>query len=208
MNFDWQPGHSRPACGVCAHRRYLLTCAEYDELAAEYKGHCGICDVIERSRYGWLVIDHDPFIADWAVRGLLCTPCNTRISVGYATTEAEIAYLADPWYLRRLAVLGLGVEPPAEPPVGVTLCVRGRPFLHTADGWECQKRNGPRGALSWTVLHKRLGPLALPGPALQAASWTREAPIEGGKLLTPTHCAPARSLTRTGTASTSARSVA
>lgn len=73
-----------------------MSCEDYDALAASIGGSCQVC----ATPFGEQVpqIDHDPEVGPWAVRGMLCTRCNTGL--GSATDDRVARYLADPWYIR------------------------------------------------------------------------------------------------------------
>ena len=58
----------------CTHRRYQMTCEEYDALRISQGGVCGVCAGTNGTR---LAIDHDHALGTWAVRGLVCHYCNT-----------------------------------------------------------------------------------------------------------------------------------
>lgn len=130
--------HSRPARGRCAHRAYCLTCDEFDELVAEHSGRCALCNCTgSESRRGVLVIDHDFRYGNWAVRGLLCSRCNTLIDIpGRQRTLAEEAYLVDPWWRRRFGRLGLPTEVLPEPALGTLVVVDRESWKRTGAGWE------------------------------------------------------------------------
>ncbi|MDX3645315.1 endonuclease domain-containing protein [Streptomyces sp. MB09-02B] len=101
-------GDNAPRACRHRHRRYGMTCADYAALLRRSGGKCEICRVpgIETS-HGYLVIDHDYAygFSGGAVRGLLCSPCNTRIAypTNGAHAEAKAQYLASPWHLERPA---------------------------------------------------------------------------------------------------------
>lgn len=83
-----------------------MSCAEYAALLQRADGRCEICRVPgAETSHGYLVIDHDYAYGfnGGAVRGLLCSPCNTRIAypTNGANAEAKERYLANPWHLRR-----------------------------------------------------------------------------------------------------------
>ena len=88
-----------PTCGK--HRRYHLTCGQYDALVANAVGLCGLCGHPPRCDHP-LNIDHDHAVGWSAVRGLICCACNTRL--GYIEKgrrkmdPSSRAYLASPWY--------------------------------------------------------------------------------------------------------------
>jgi len=86
---------------VNTHVVHLLTCAEYDDLLATARGCCMLCWRSDAP----LCIDHDHQLGPWAVRGLLCRSCNSRlIHVDSGAREATVGvaeYLANPWHLRQ-----------------------------------------------------------------------------------------------------------
>jgi hypothetical protein len=88
------PGHEK-----CRHRAYAMTCSEFDELWARAGGRCEICAVLwYDTPHGMLHIDHNPLLGDWAVRGLLCSRCNTQLGTpGRLQGAAVDVYLAMPW---------------------------------------------------------------------------------------------------------------
>lgn len=85
----------------CAHRRYKLTCDDYDDLAKKTDGRCGVCGA-EPAR---LIVDHDHNIGRWAVRGLICRRCNALLrdvdSGRVAPTPDVVTYLKAAWFLTR-----------------------------------------------------------------------------------------------------------
>jgi hypothetical protein len=104
----------------CAHIRYGMTCSDLDELRQHTEDRCQICrQAGTETSHGFLVIDHDRSIGRWAVRGLLCSRCNTMLDSHQHVLDQDAVerYLASPWYLLQ----GVDPEPP-EPPVGT--CVR------------------------------------------------------------------------------------
>lgn len=82
----------------CAHRRYWLTCDEYDAIARDQGQCCKIC-----GDPGPLVVDHDHTRGLWAVRGLVCGLCNTLLAqVDNGRWDATVAvegYLAGAWHV-------------------------------------------------------------------------------------------------------------
>lgn len=59
-------------------RRYGLTVAEYDAMAAVFDGGCWVCEQSDPNGRR-LAVDHDH--ATGLVRGLLCTDCNRAIGL-------------------------------------------------------------------------------------------------------------------------------
>lgn len=87
-----------------------MSCAEYAALLLRAGGRCEICRVPgAETSHGYLVIDHDYEYGfapnSGGVRGLLCSPCNTRIAypTNGAHAEAKAQYLANPWHRERPA---------------------------------------------------------------------------------------------------------
>lgn len=111
---DLQP-HARPAGRPCTHVKYLLTCDEFEDVRAIARDLCQICDKpAGEEPSGALRIDHDPLLGWWAVRGLLCNRCNSGLPYERLAGPRTDAYLAGPWYARRLAEAGItlsGTEP-------------------------------------------------------------------------------------------------
>jgi hypothetical protein len=113
MHVDW-PYATKPEIQctgennsrVCRHRhrRYGMSCTNWASLWARAGGRCEICRIRSReTSHGYLVIDHDYAYGfnGGAVRGLLCSPCNTRISylANAEKWEAAMRYFARPWHL-------------------------------------------------------------------------------------------------------------
>ncbi|MET9190106.1 endonuclease domain-containing protein [Streptomyces tendae] len=150
--------HIPPAKSRCAHRKYGLSCADYDRLHEHAGGACQICGRHELdTRYG-LVVDHDAKVGNWAVRGLLCNDCNSALPCGSAPGWA-LDYLQNPWWRRELAARGItNHEAVEEPPIGTRILADGRlGFKRTKKGWE---HTAAYFALprSWQDLNRRFGP--------------------------------------------------
>lgn len=89
------------------HAKYRLTCVEMAQLIERAGDRCEICDLPrDQTWQNLLYIDHDYLLGRWAVRGLLCVRCNTRLSVtaGFSDLPDSRAYLANPFRIE---------EPPA-----------------------------------------------------------------------------------------------
>lgn len=97
-DLDLAPQHGRHR-----HRWYAMDCEEFDRLWMRAGGKCEICRVSWRfASSGQLHIDHDPNKGDWAVRGLLCSRCNTMLGTPGRLAWPEVdSYLADPWRTSR-----------------------------------------------------------------------------------------------------------
>lgn len=96
--------------GSClTHRQYEMECAEFDALRARSAGHCEACGIpAEESRRGQLVIDHDHRYGMGAVRGLICSRCNTLLghiesntsTVDKVTRDRFNEYLRRAWFMQ------------------------------------------------------------------------------------------------------------
>jgi hypothetical protein len=94
-----------------------MSCADWAALLRRANGRCEICHVTgAETSHGYLVIDHDCRAGTHAVRGLLCSTCNTQIA--YAcndiNAEAKRCYLANPWFLSNRETLAAKPEKPQE----------------------------------------------------------------------------------------------
>jgi hypothetical protein len=95
--------HQPPAPKCQTHKLYLLSCADYDELVERASGRCEICQIRgEDTAHGMLHIDHDPARGIGAVRGLLCSPCNTNLGRSFVPRNLAAAYLARPLFRHRM----------------------------------------------------------------------------------------------------------
>lgn len=101
MNQTSSPhAHSRTD-SRCAHDLYKMSCEEFDQLHQRADGRCEICGVLpEDTQHGKLHIDHDRPRGQDAVRGLLCSPCNTRLGrdAQFVATPEALRYLTNPWH--------------------------------------------------------------------------------------------------------------
>lgn len=143
--------HTKPAGRPCRHRSYWLSCEDFDRLRARALDRCEICGTRgSDTGHGELHIDHDPALGDWAVRGLLCSRCNT--SLHRLDSDAARAYLANPWH-------GDVTPVRLEPPVGSKVVdLRGYTWKRLPNG-KWRSNSGHRGsAMTWLLLNKRFGP--------------------------------------------------
>lgn len=152
------PNHLPPPKSPCGHKIYGLSCEDYDRLVEHAQGTCQICGVTPaKTGHGFLVVDHDANVGQWAVRGLLCSDCNSALPCGAAPEWAR-AYLADPWWRRELDARGIGLQVQPEPAIGSRVVVpRGSRLKRTERGWEHVANYGgsPR---TWEALNRRYGP--------------------------------------------------
>lgn len=149
--------HPRPRLSPCGHKIYGLSCKDYDRLVDHAKGSCQICGVKPgQTGHGFLVVDHDDAVGQWAVRGLLCQDCNSSLPMGSSPAWAA-DYLAQPWWQLELTRLGATAEPAPEPPAGSTVAVHGLNFRREANGWKhvAAFAGTPR---TWRQLNRRYAP--------------------------------------------------
>jgi hypothetical protein len=150
--------HEKPKGRPCSHRVYQLECDDYDRLVARAGGKCQICGTApEQTKHGFLVIDHDDAVGQWAVRGLLCSTCNSALPMGSAP-EWAADYLANPWWRLELERIGVDASPRPEPPAGAeVVACRGLRWRRTGDYWRhvAKYRGMPR---TWAWLQRHYGP--------------------------------------------------
>lgn len=145
---------------TCHHRKYMLTCDDYDHLRQRAHGRCEMCRTRAKDTgHGILYIDHDPRRGDWAVRGMLCTSCNTIVGDGrnVLRTPQVIRYLGSPWVDERF---GEAVIQKPEPPVGSLAGNPGRRgWVRRSDAWHgLGNYRGSFNTSTWSVLNWRYGP--------------------------------------------------
>lgn len=157
-----------PAHSTCTHRKYRLTCAQYEVLVSRAAGACEVCGkeghlTTKRANKGpWpgrLEIDHDHSLGAWAVRGLLCADCNRGIDRA-ENASALAQHNANAFYLTLLGAEVPASGPP-EPAAGsVVLDYAFRRWIRLDDGWSPQHRYGwNRAALfTWPALLADSGP--------------------------------------------------
>jgi hypothetical protein len=150
--------HTRPRGRACSHRVYQLDCVDYDRLVDHADGRCQICSAApEQTKHGFLVIDHDDAVGQWAVRGLLCSNCNSALPMGSAP-EWAADYLARPWWRLELERLGADAVPRPEPPPGsVVMACRGLRWRRDGDSWRHVAKYGG-SSRSWAWLQRHYGP--------------------------------------------------
>ncbi|MFJ8345056.1 endonuclease domain-containing protein [Streptomyces sp. NPDC094153] len=151
--------HTRPRGRSCSHRIYQLDCEAYDRLVDHAGNRCQVCGVTpEQTKHGFLVIDHDVREGQWAVRGLLCSKCNTAIPFGSAPDWAA-EYLSAPWWREELSRLGHSAEAVPEPHPGSVVVILNR-FRWRRDekGWRHAANYRHNPAQSWERLNYRFGP--------------------------------------------------
>lgn len=153
--------HSQPI-GCSTHRQYALSCQDFDELWDRAAGRCQIClTPPESTPCRLLHIDHSSALGMWAVRGLLCSRCNTllpRLS-GPAIDE----YWRSSWYEGMLARYGLSADC-VEPSEGVAVQdPLGRVWQRQGDVWLTSSWRNVRPR-TWRELSRRYGPRHLLSP--------------------------------------------
>jgi recombination endonuclease VII len=133
----------------CAHIAYYLTCDQFRIIEARGAGCCEIC----HRRLDRPQIDHDPRRGPWAVRGLLCVSCNSRLESGGQGLPEQERYLAAAWYLSVL------IPTPTEPGEGAR--VNGphqRAWVRTRKGWERTTYRNLSRMWTWPGLCREYGP--------------------------------------------------
>jgi hypothetical protein len=150
------PDHAR--CD--RHRYYKLSCDQYESLLARSGQLCEICQR-PPAKQAKLLIDHGGSL--WAVRGLLCNPCNTRLQHDNAWCPAAKKYLANAWWVQECVKLGYAGDwrPPTEPPVGSAIRNQwGIIWVHCEpERWHAPNQDGhgwPQHC--WKQIHSSYGP--------------------------------------------------
>jgi predicted DNA-binding transcriptional regulator AlpA len=94
------------------HARYLLACDQWDTLTTAGT-KCAACGCADAD----LVVDHDHSLGRWAVRGLVCRPCNNALrTIDRGRTPAPprmAAYLANPWHAAHVTPRPAVAHPPS-----------------------------------------------------------------------------------------------
>jgi hypothetical protein len=162
------------------HRRYKLSCDQYDDLLKRSGGVCEICRrPLARTRGSRLAIDHlGPF---WAVRGLLCNGCNGLLQDDRADFRTAAEYLASAWWEQQCSALGFPLTIRPEPPVGSAIRNQyGVIWVHLREGaWEAGTQDGHHWTRqSWRDLFDSYGPHNLIPYDLPAAFKDRSAPLD------------------------------
>lgn len=118
---------------TCAHRRYVLTCEQYDELLVRSGNQCEICRAhAATQQWGKLCVDHDHQYGLWAVRGMLCHGCNRFLDQLPRTHPAVADYLRNAWHLSK----GWRLDVPQEPSLGARVMEPRRKVWGRVDeGW-------------------------------------------------------------------------
>lgn len=150
--------HARPRSAPCGHKIYGLSCADYDRLIVHAKGACQICGAKPgQTGHGFLVVDHDATIGQWAVRGMLCSDCNTALACGSSPDWAS-EYLASPWWKAELVRIGASEKTPPEPPKGSLVATQILNFKRGDGGWENAAAGLSGPTRTWEELNRRYGP--------------------------------------------------
>jgi hypothetical protein len=91
---------------TCQHGRYRLTCDDFEDLWTHAEGCCEICRApAAETPDGKLFIDHAQVYGFFAVRGLLCSKCNSLMGYvdrGEKEDRRVRKYLANAWFVRIL----------------------------------------------------------------------------------------------------------
>jgi len=147
----------------CQHKKYQLSCADYEALQVRAQRCCEICGTPgTETPHGFLVIDHDATAGDWAVRGLLCSRCNTMLDSHVHVLEqgAVKRYLSEPWYKVMLCGHGPTWDRMPEPSEGVEVRTRqGRVWRRQGERWvRFNAHDRTLAKTTWAALWRRHGP--------------------------------------------------
>ena len=148
------PDHAR--CDT--HRGYKLSCDQYERLLARSGQLCEICrKSVAHTQCQKLHIDHCG--PKWAVRGLLCTHCNTRLRDGHGWFEGSGEYLAKTWWVQECARLGIPTQLGPEPCIGSAVRDQhGVTWIRLGDSqWHSEGKSG-KSYLTWKGLYDMRGP--------------------------------------------------
>lgn len=149
------PDHDR--CDT--HRKYKLSCDQYERLLARSGQRCEICrgSAIGTS-FRKLFIDHSG--PAWAVRGLLCNTCNTRLRDGRDWTPGGAEYLAKTWWVQECARVGMPTKLPPEPPIGSVIRDQfGTVWLRNELGeWRAERGSCGEPCMAWERIYELRGP--------------------------------------------------
>ena len=161
------PTHER--CTV--HRRYKLSCEQYEELLDRSGNICEMCRrPLARGPRNHLAIDHcGPM---WAVRGLLCNGCNAGLGDDNYTYRNAKEYLANAWWERRCAAIGVPLTLRPEPPIGSAIRNQfGVVWVHLSENeWYGSTRDVYGNSWKyWSALFDLYGPHNLVSYNLRAA---------------------------------------
>lgn len=143
------------------HRHYKLSCEQYESLITRAGHLCEICRRVPGAPGRLkLFIDHGGPL--WAVRGLLCTGCNTRLEYENRFSQAASDYLDRSWWKQQCAAHGIPVDPRnAQPPVGSAFRNQwGVIWIHARQDWWHAPRQPARGTVVpfWDSLYNAYGP--------------------------------------------------
>ncbi len=151
--------HNATISGIdtCTHKAYKMSCEDFDGLLERAGHRCEICRRAGvETTHGKLFIDHDRGCGDWAVRGLLCCSCNSRLGMdsAFGNRQDVRQFLADSWYLRYL---NDGAD---EPPFGtVASTPTGHSWIHDEDGWHrVNSQHRKWGRTTWEAIRYANGP--------------------------------------------------
>lgn len=143
-----------------AHRKYKLSCIQYECLLRESGQQCQICGLpgTEMPQQK-LFIDHD--VTPWGVRGLLCLKCNSTLGITKDEWAMGRSYLANSWWRRQCADAGLSASLGPEPPVGSAIRNQwGTVWIRSSEQWWSAPNQGGHGwsPSQWRGLFSSYGP--------------------------------------------------
>lgn len=160
MQHSVEPKRTRPDHDRCdTHRGYKLSCGQYEALIARAGQLCEICrDSATETAFGKLFIDHSG--PKWAVRGLLCNTCNTRLRDGRGWTPGGAEYLAKTWWIQECARVGVAPKLAPEPPIASVIRDQfGTTWIrHLTGEWRAQNGSSGEPRMSWERIYELRGP--------------------------------------------------
>ena len=119
------PGHLKCA----THKTFRLSCEQYDSLKQRAGDGREICRLEAAAIEPWPlhIRTHDPSVGKWAVRGLLCHPCNLKLrSDRRVSRTPEIEqYMLNAWYLGECRKADVSPVRPPEPGLGSSVTAGG-----------------------------------------------------------------------------------
>jgi hypothetical protein len=159
--------HDGSRKGCLAHRSYALTCGQYESLRERCGDRCELCGLPgAQSDWAKLAIDHHASVGQWAVRGLLCTGCNTNMRRVPDGDEQLQTFIDQSWFLGELHRLGLRVGEYPQPRIGTVIASPlGRTWRRYRSGWihlnPYHRNGGSQLPAQWDRLVYQYGPINL-----------------------------------------------
>lgn len=140
------------------HKEYRLSCQQFEALIARSGSRCEICaGPGDAGPLGVLCIDHNG--PRWAVRGLLCSPCNIRLRVDNLSFPGAAEYVARSWWKQQCAAIGVPAGRRPEPPIGSGVRNQtGTTWVRISDWWHAPYQATPMNTAAWGRIFWSYGP--------------------------------------------------